>query len=110
MSVALVLSGGGARGAYEAGALSVLLPELERRGERVEVVVGTSVGAFNAAYVGGAADRPIAEAVDEAIAIWSSLRYRDVLAPLLSPRALVRGARLAWQLLGLPGVRIHSLL
>src|SRR5262249_17723051 len=31
--VALVLPGGGARGAYEVGALSVLLPALEARGE-----------------------------------------------------------------------------
>ena len=32
-TVGLVLSGGGARGAYEVGVVSVLLPELERRGE-----------------------------------------------------------------------------
>lgn len=46
----LVLSGGGARGAYEAGALSVLAPHLERRGERPSVLVGTSVGAINVVY------------------------------------------------------------
>ena len=40
--VALVLAGGGARGAYEIGALSILLPHLERRGERPDVIVGTS--------------------------------------------------------------------
>ena len=40
---------GGARGAYEAGALSVILPELDRRGERPGTYVGTSVGAINAA-------------------------------------------------------------
>ena len=49
--IALVMSGGGARGPYEIGVLSVLMPELERRGERPSIVVGTSVGAFNAAFV-----------------------------------------------------------
>ena len=42
--VALVLAGGGARGAYEAGALSVLLPVLKQRSERPRIVIGTSVG------------------------------------------------------------------
>src|SRR4051812_21650292 len=52
--VGLVLAGGGARGAYEAGALSVLLPELERRGQRPTGLGGASAGALNA--VGLAAD------------------------------------------------------
>ena len=43
--VGLVLSGGGARGAYEAGVLSVLVPVLEARGECPTIIVGTSVGA-----------------------------------------------------------------
>ena len=37
----LVLGGGGARGAYASGALSVLLPELK---DQVRVIVGTSAG------------------------------------------------------------------
>ena len=41
-SIGLVLAGGGARGAYEVGVLSVLLPWLERRhGQRPDVIVGT---------------------------------------------------------------------
>ncbi len=48
--VGLVLAGGGARGAYEVGALSVLLPALEEAGQRPTVLVGTSVGAINIAY------------------------------------------------------------
>ena len=39
MEIGLVLPGGGARGAYEVGALSVLLPALEARGERHTVWV-----------------------------------------------------------------------
>lgn len=50
----LVLSGGGARGAYEVGVLSFLLDELPRRLGRplhLDVVTGTSVGAIHACYV-----------------------------------------------------------
>src|SRR5438309_7147608 len=57
--VAVVLAGGGARGAYEIGALSALLPRLEARGERPRVIVGTSVGAINAAYLAATADQPL---------------------------------------------------
>lgn len=45
---AIVLAGGGARGAYEAGVLSVLLPALDAEGMRPDVLVGTSAGAINA--------------------------------------------------------------
>jgi len=110
MTVALVLSGGGARGAYEMGALSVLLPELERRGERPTVLVGTSVGAFNSAYLAARAHVPAAQLVEEALPLWSSIRHRDVLAPIISRGSLRRIAAYARQLLGLSGRRIDALL
>ena len=110
MSVALVLSGGGARGAYEVGALSVLLPELERRGERPTVLVGTSVGAFNSAYLAARAHVPAQQLIAEAQPLWSSLRHRDVLAPIISARALGRTGSYVRQLLGLVGPRIDALL
>ena len=56
--IGLVLSGGGARGAYEAGVMSVLLPALEARGERPNIYVGTSVGAINAAYLASSRHLP----------------------------------------------------
>ncbi len=110
MSVALVLSGGGARGAYELGALSVLLPELERRGERPTVIVGTSVGAFNAAYLAARAHVPAEQLAAEAEPLWSSLRHRDVLAPILSAASLRRSLAYVRQLLGLAGPRLDALL
>jgi NTE family protein len=108
--VALVMSGGGARGAYEAGVMSVLLPVLEERGERPSIVVGTSVGAFNAAFVAAHAHRPLDEALDDGIRIWSALRWRDVLAPLVSPRGALRALRYIGRLLWVKQPRIDSLL
>ena len=48
--IALVLAGGGARGAYEAGVLSVILPALPAD-QRPNLIVGSSVGAVNGAYI-----------------------------------------------------------
>jgi NTE family protein len=51
---ALIMSGGGARGAYEAGVLSYVLDDLPRRlgrPVRFQIVTGTSVGAIHACYV-----------------------------------------------------------
>jgi NTE family protein len=108
--VGLVLAGGGARGAYELGALSVLLPALEARGERPRVIVGTSVGALNAAFLAGTSERPVEEVVARGMEIWQSLRFDDVLAHLGSPGALRRLARYVGQFLGVPGARVDALL
>jgi NTE family protein len=58
---ALVLSGGGARGAYEVGVLRYVR---ERLGidTRFDVITGTSVGAINGAYIAATCDRPKAQA------------------------------------------------
>src|SRR5207249_3722157 len=50
---ALIMSGGGARGAYEAGVLSYVLDDLPRRLDRpvrFQILTGTSVGAIHACY------------------------------------------------------------
>ncbi len=108
--VALVLPGGGARGAYEIGALSVLLPELERRGEEVTLLCGTSVGGVNAALLASLAHLPAALQVKEAVGHWRALRRADVVARTLSPRLPWNLARLTGDALGLPGMRRGSLL
>ena len=47
-TIGMVLSGGGARGAYEFGALEVLAPVLD---EPPRIIVGTSAGALGTAYL-----------------------------------------------------------
>lgn len=56
-----MLSGGGARGAYEAGVISYLREELEprlARPLRLDILCGTSVGALTACALAATADRP----------------------------------------------------
>ncbi len=108
--VGLVLAGGGARGAYEIGALSALLPVLDARGERPRVIVGTSVGALNAAFLAATAERPVEEVVERGLAIWDEIRFEQVLEHLGSPGALRRLARYVGQFLGVPGARLEALL
>ena len=108
--VALVLAGGGARGAYEIGALSALLPRLERRGERPDIVVGTSVGAINAAYLAATAADPVEHSLEEGAALWSGISFEDVLRPLLSRAELTKAFSSVGEFLGVPGAHLWSLL
>jgi NTE family protein len=108
--VALVLAGGGARGAYEAGALSVLLPLLEERGERPRIVIGTSAGALNASFLAATAHLPASEVIPQALKIWESISWGEVARRLVSGGSLLRLGEYAGEVLGLPGARLESLL
>jgi NTE family protein len=79
---AFVLAGGGSLGAVEVGMLRALL----EAGESAELVVGSSVGAVNAAYFAG---NPTLSGVDALDSIWRSLRRDDVFP--LSPRYALAG-------------------
>jgi NTE family protein len=109
-TVGLVLPGGGARGAYEAGALSVLMPALQERGERVEVFCGTSVGAINVATLAASAHLPADEQAGGLAQTWASMRKGDVIAPLIGPSSGLALLRLAGEALQLPGLRMAALL
>lgn len=77
--LALVMSGGGARGAYEAGVLSYVLDDLPARlgrPVRFHIVTGTSVGAIHACYV--AASLGSAGAGHRLLDIWRSLEVPGV--------------------------------
>src|SRR5271165_2264154 len=94
--IGLILSGGGARGAYEIGVLSELLPWLEREhAQRPNVIVGTSVGALNTAFIAAKAGEEMERLVADGARLWREIRYRDVLAPFLSAGELNEFVRLA---------------
>jgi len=85
--IGLVLAGGGARGAYEAGVLSTLLPALEERGERPSVILGTSVGAITAAFAASTAHLPAADALKLGTERWEQLEMEKVVRPILLQQA-----------------------
>ena len=104
--IALVLAGGGARGAYEAGVLSVLLPALPQD-ERPNLIVGASVGAVNGAYLAATPRRPRPHGRAQRCGRRS--RWGDVLATP-SIRDLDRIARAALTFTGLLSLDVPALL
>ena len=94
-----MLSGGGARGAYEAGVLSALVGHVRPGAPVADVVCGTSVGAMTGAFLAAEIDAPL-PAARELERLWSSLDIDDVLGfglrqlPSL-PRLLLGGASAA---------------
>jgi NTE family protein len=79
---ALVLSGGGARGAYEAGVLAHLFEHVYPRlppGFELDVASGTSVGAIHAAYVLASAHLPPAERARRLAETWRRMSVKEVL-------------------------------
>lgn len=96
--LAIILSGGGARGAYEVGVLWYLFDELTRmRGAppRVDVLCGTSVGAINCAYLAAHLADPVL-GMRRLVDVWSSMRLDDVLGfgirqAISLPRVLLGG-------------------
>jgi NTE family protein len=108
-AVGLVVAGAGARGAYEAGALSVLVPALARHGQRPTVFVGTSAGALNVLLFASLSHLDPDEAAEQALGMWRAVRWSDVVRPLA--RSTLRNTvRYLGQLLHLPGVQVSSLL
>ncbi|MGZ4148328.1 MAG: patatin-like phospholipase family protein, partial [Actinomycetota bacterium] len=72
MTTAFVLSGGGSLGAVQVG----MLTALDERGFRPDLLIGTSVGALNAAYI--AAHGFDAATIERLATIWRRIRRADV--------------------------------
>jgi NTE family protein len=88
----------------------MLLPVLERRGERPRIMIGTSVGALNVAFLAANAHLPSGELIADALGIWESVRWSEIARHLLAGGSLLRLGRYGGEVLGLPGLRLESLL
>ncbi len=89
--VAVILSGGGARGAYEVGVLSYVLDNYARlRGKapRFDILCGTSVGAINACFLAAHLGEPTV-GIRRLVDLWTELDLGRVLG---------FGVRQAWNL------------
>ena len=103
---AVVLSGGGARGAYEAGVLQFILDDLpSRKGvdPHFEIVCGTSVGAIHAAFVAATADQEHGRG-PRLVKIWEDLHVDEIFH--FSPRDVFAIPR---KLFGVPLQFLQSL-
>jgi NTE family protein len=80
--IGFVLSGGGSRGAYEAGIIHYLRTDLARRLGRhvpIDIVTGTSVGAINAAFLAATMDDPDLQA-KQMVESWRSLHLEELIS------------------------------
>ncbi|HEY4014954.1 MAG TPA: patatin-like phospholipase family protein [Polyangiaceae bacterium] len=94
--VAVILSGGGARGAYEVGVLWYIFDELTRilgTPPKIDVFCGTSVGAINACYLAAHLGDPVL-GMRRLVQLWTDLEL---------PRVLGFGVR---QMVSLPRVML----
>lgn len=76
---ALVLSGGGAKGAYEAGLTTTLIAEF---GEQFDIICGTSIGAINAAFLAQDDGAALAD-------LWHSIAAARIVSPVPRVNALI---------------------
>ncbi|HUE89150.1 MAG TPA: patatin-like phospholipase family protein, partial [Vicinamibacterales bacterium] len=75
MNLALMLSGGGARAAYQVGFLRVLARKFP--GIVPDILTGVSAGGINAAYL-AARQEPLREKVENLAEIWRGIRIDHV--------------------------------
>jgi NTE family protein len=106
--VALVLDAGGARSAYQVGALEVLLPALAERGHRPRVLVGTSAGALITAALSATAHLEPDDQIAQLKNVLGRTTKQYVMRPMWrqAPEVL---ARYTSETLGLSHFRLRGL-
>jgi len=107
--VALVLDAGGARSAYQVGALEVLLPAIAARGPRPTLLVGTSAGALLTGALTATAHLEPEEQATQLLDVLQGATKKNVMQPLWRQAPMVL-ARYASETLGASGFRLRGLM
>ncbi len=91
MMISLVLTAGGARGAYQAGVLKKMgeLSRLRDQPSPFEIVTGASAGAINGAWIAAGSGR-FSQATIQLADLWGQLRLQDVIK--VDPLSLGKGS------------------
>ena len=76
-TLGLVLSGGGARAAYQVGALKALIPYFSKSKNQINVIVGSSIGAINSLLLGACLKNGYEEAVNICELVWQERNFRN---------------------------------
>lgn len=106
--LAVVVAGAGARGGYEAGALSVLIPWFRKRGKTPSTYIGTSAGAINAALFAAYAHLSPDDQAERVLDVWRTFKVSEVFrSPVLTSPGVA--LKFLGQTLHVPGVRLTSL-
>ena len=99
---AVVLAGGGSRGAYQIGAWKAM----RELGIDYQLVTGTSVGALNGALM-------VQQDFDRALSVWENLSFQDVVGDMLKDKTDLSDRQLtrifAREALGKGGADISAL-
>ena len=75
--VGIILSGGGARAAYQVGALKALIPYLKNKEHPISVIIGSSIGAINGLVLAACLKEGIEESVRELELMWRERTFRN---------------------------------
>lgn len=92
--IGLVLSGGGSRAAFQAGALRALEPYLNKKNSPISVLVGSSIGAVNSLILAAGLKQGYMNSVQEIENMWVERTFRNTFAGHPS-RAFLRSIKIA---------------
>lgn len=101
-NLAVVLSGGGSRAAYQVGALKALEPLLSDEDHPVGVVIGSSIGAINGLVFSACLSHGLSHTIEQLEELWRERTFKNTFAGSPS-RAFLRSIVVASAQLRSPG-------